>query len=1134
MTQHVKLKDEHEEVTMRQPFLITPSTTTKNYANTSKRKRHFWHTEISWTEMPDRMIYSNYPDYELVDNSICTSKYTFLSFLPKNLLEQFSKLPNLYFLLIGFLQMVREISTSGGLPVIFVPLTIVLTVTAIKDMFEDLKRHRDDETENNNVVLKYEGGEFEPTRWHELRVGDIVKVQNNEFIPADLILLQTSDPKGSCFVETKNLDGETNLKKKSIAKDLTNYYSTLESYSSQVAQLNYERPNPYLYKFRGSMKLSNNHEFSLDASNFLLRSCSLRSEYAVGVVVYSGHDTKIMLNSVRARAKSSRLERIMNKQIFYVFIIQMILCLLVSCGAAVLFQYFKNIVPYLHLNSHFLKDSNFFMVWLIKFGNWVLIFTNFVPISLIVTLETVKFLQGKIMATDPKMVALATQMAVSVQSSRLNEELGQINYVFSDKTGTLTCNVMEFKNICVMDSSFGEDYGHRGVLPKVSNVNFKDKNFFTALNNSSNNNHKIAHECLLMLSLCHTIFPEEKGDKIFYNASSPDELALVNFAKMCGYEFTQVDSKNTYTIKRDGGNMLNYQILHVLEFNSTRKRMSVIFEDSNGNIVLYCKGADSIIIDRMAINKNMHVEKVKDHLTRYAESGLRTLLLSKRVINKKEYLSWNEKYLKACLTMKDRETEMERIQEEIEVELEIIGATAIEDKLQDDVATTISSLKDSGIKVWVLTGDKQETAINIGYSCKLLHHGMQNIVIDGKSTHEIITRINHIDDDLRNNPKYDDFALVISGDALLEAMKPHISEILFNICEKSKVVIACRVSPKQKKEIVELVKQYAPDKVTLAIGDGANDVNMITAAHVGIGIRGLEGYQAARASDYAIGEFKLLRRLLFYYGRESYRKNSGLVCYNFYKNLLLVLPQFWFGFVNMFSGQILYDPILFQLYNIMFTALPIVVYALVDKEFPGSYLEKNPRLYKGGLSDSYFNSKIFWFNFMLAAFQAILIPIFSFFSMEGQFVDCSGHMSGFWNSGMMCYGALIIVVNFKILLISQNANLLNYLAVFGSIAAFIVCFLIFNHLKFDLAYEDFHKNYDHFALYFGTILILCSTTLIEWAYARYFCIIKISEEVSIYEEKHPDSKRKESKNKGKEVFPSMIELGSPGSPMSPY
>lgn len=294
--------------------------------------------------------------------------------------------------------------------------------------------------------------------------------------------------------------------------------------------------------------------------------------------------------------------------------------------------------------------------------------------------------------------------------------------------------------------------------------------------------------------------------------------------------------------------------------------MSVVIRTPDEKIKVLCKGADSIIEKRLSNRKNMDV--TEKYLEEYASKGLRTLLLAEKEISEEEYKEWQEEYDEACLETENREEKVNKVAEKIEWDFELIGATAIEDKLQDEVAETISVLKMAGIKVWVLTGDKIETAINIGYSCKVLSNDMDQYIIDATELDEIRTQLEDSQSKYESSDAQN-FGLIVAGDSLLKITDDSSVCVLFQkLADKMQVVIACRVSPKQKAEIVKLVKDKYPNKTTLSIGDGANDVNMITTADIGVGISGLEGQQAARASDYAIGQFKFLRNLILVHGRE--------------------------------------------------------------------------------------------------------------------------------------------------------------------------------------------------------------------------------------------------------------------------
>jgi len=797
---------------------------------------------------------------------------------------------------------------------------------------------------------------------------------------------------------------------------------------------------------------------------------------------------------VSARGKSSKLERMMNKQIILVFIMQNILCFIIAIYATI-----WNVGKYDELNVYLKFTDDYhkhpimatLLYFITKYGNWLVIFTNFVPISLLVTLEMVKFIQAKYVMSDPRMMDDVNGTNAVVQTSRLMEELGQVNYIFSDKTGTLTCNIMEFKKLCIMGETYGEDRGHdHRKQPSVSNVDFLDKEFFNCLQDPGHQHFHHAHEILFLLSTCHSINIDETKGSREYSASSPDELALVNFAKYCEYEYIGKTEKDELLLKVNGKDE-KHRLLHMLEFDSDRKRMSVILETAKGEIVLYCKGADSIIIDRMCKKSNNHISKVNEKVEEYANIGLRTLLVAKKVLQRDAYNAWAQEYHRACSAIKDRELEMAKLQEEIEQDLVVIGATAIEDKLQDKVGETIYSCREAGMKVWVLTGDKTETAINIGHSCKLLDHSQKIFIIDVQSPEELSERIVQVEEAAKHRLEVERgaYALVITGKSLIYSHhggeNGELSNRLYNIFSKADAVVACRVSPKQKRDIVELVKSKVPEAVTLAIGDGANDVNMITAAHIGVGIKGLEGYQAARASDFAIGEFKLLRRLLLFYGREAYRKNSTLVLYNFFKNQILILPQFWYGFVNGFSGTSLYEPFIFQLYNICYSALPIVIYAVSDKEYNGSFLERNPKYYRPGLVDNFFNMKLFWRWFSAGSIQAIVIATTAFQALSTNFINDDGYTVGFYSSGMMAYSSLVICANFKILLFSNTITIFNLFIVFGSILFYIGNFALLSSFGWSANYNEFSKIFGTWNYWWGTGLMVALTTILDLAVSRF-------------------------------------------------
>ena len=941
-----------------------------------------------------------------ITNSIKTCKYNCATFIPKNMWEQFHKAANIYFIAIAVLQMLPQISVTGGIPNILLPLVFVLAVSATKDLFEDIKRSKSDKEENMRTTLKRYNGEWVEVRWLEVCVGDIVKILKDENFPSDILLLASSDLKGLAYIETKNLDGETNLKHKQSHKETHTLFKTHEKIDKFTGSVRCDEPNSIIYQFNGVFSFET---FAIPLTNdqLLLRGSSLKNtDWIVGVVIYTGHQTKIMLNSANSRKKTSKLERKMNIQIMLIFLMQVSLC--VACSLYYSYWYTQNkTVTDIYLELVTSGESTLFVYqFIVQFFTWMLLFTNFVPISLLVTLEMVRYLQASFISNDLKIYYEPDDIPAGVQSSNLNEELGQITYIFSDKTGTLTRNVMEFKKMSINSCKFGKSE-HLEPSKKLPHVDFVDESF--------DPQDPQFYDFLIHLALCHTILTEEKEGKIEYKASSPDELALVNAARYFGFNFIGRDSDQNVLLEIANTQIL-IKILNVLEFNSDRKRMSVIISLPNGQYRLLCKGADTILLPLLI--PTSCIESTYTHLEELATEGLRTLVLAQKDLTPQEYHDWSQEYTSAMRDISNREKRVAAVSENIEKNMVLIGATAIEDRLQDQVPESIKILREAGIKIWVLTGDKIETAVNIGYSCNLLSNAMTRITVEATSTQAVRDQLEQGLVTCKKNPS-GEHALVISGEALIRASGTDLSVLLVKLSDLCRVVLCCRVSPQQKADVVKLVRLAKPSALTLAIGDGANDVNMITAAHVGIGIAGLEGSQAVRASDYSIGQFYFLQRLLFVHGRECYRRNATLICFNFYKNVLLVIPLLYYGMFSAYSGQLLYNMWTYQLFNIMFCAMPIVVYAVFDIEIPHKELESNPTFYKLGLYGKLFSTSIFWFWVLEAFVQGLIVVLISVFTICMTSGDRRyGQMDNMWVAAKLIFGLVVFLVNIKVYMFS--------------------------------------------------------------------------------------------------------------------
>ena len=1031
-------------------------------------------------------------------NSISTSKYTYYNFLPKILFEQFSKIANIYFLIIAFFQVFKEISNSNGKPVILFPLFIVVSVNGVKDFYEDWKRKKSDDKENskNTWIYSYKKRNFVKKKWKDVLIGDIIKVKEDEFFPADCIVLTTSEESNCCYIETKSIDGETNLKfkktNKKLVELLNNSKDTENLINLDTSLIQCQQPNEFIYEFNGKFIGPNNIEFFLDIDNFILRGCSLKQTgYIYAIVIYVGHDTKIMKNSVSAKEKVSKIEYIMNNQIIIVFVLQFIIGIVSSLVGNIQLNNDKNYLGYIYpiINNKESININFGK-FIITIGTWIILINNIVPISLLMTMEMVKYIQGIFISWDFHMYDLTNHQKPKVQTSTLNEELGQVKFIFTDKTGTLTKNYMEYKAMSINGKIYGINTKEKKKKSRkdeygiITNFNFSCPEFkkdFVKCVNKNDIQYKRIHLFLLCLSLCHSVITDQNSSpNIVYKSSSPDETAMVNCARKFGLIFAGRDiydnifilEKNEITGKYE---KISYKLLSCLDYSSERKRMAVIIRSPDNKIYLFAKGADSAIGERVTQNKEL-IDITGEHLIQFAKHGLRTLMVAYRELTEEEYNMYDNAYKLAMNRPEEKEKLFKDAYALVENNYFLLGATAIEDKLQDNISNVLYNFIEAGIKIWVLTGDKMDTAKSIAYSCKLLDHSFiifqfENLNNVDKS--ELIFKIKETlkdfikqylksENEKESNNKY---GLIVSMTELNIILgNEELENIFYSLSIKCNTVLCCRVSPKQKAEMVNLVKKRQPEVTTLAIGDGANDVNMITTASIGIGIMGVEGLQAARASDYCISEFQFLKRLLFVHGRESYRKNSFIVCYNFYKNFLFVLPQFWLGFFNYFSGQYLYDPYIYQLFNIIFTCFPIAWFGIYDKEVSYDILMDDSRYYTQGIINKLFHNKRFWKWVFYGILQALFVFIYSFPTCE---YISNGHLHDLGSQGSIAYSSIVLITNFKILTTTNSHTFISLgFFLFSILSYYLILWLMslyyafynFNHLKMLFKSWQFYLN----------------------------------------------------------------------------
>ncbi|KAF8359761.1 hypothetical protein PRIPAC_94756 [Pristionchus pacificus] len=1048
----------------------------------AKKSWKFWQkgeAEIA----KERRLRANDQEYnkqfKYANNIIKTSKYNLITFIPRNLFEQFTRLANIYFLILLVLQFIPQISSVSWKSTFF-PLVIVLAFTAIKDAYDDVQRHISDRSVNNRKCHIVRNGQLKEETWSKVQVGDMIRMSSNQFVAADLILLSTSEPHGIAYIETKELDGETNLKTKSALEETKSMEDRLDSISRFNGEIICEGPNNKLDKFQGQLNW-NQRTTPITNDSILLRGCILKNtRWCYGLVIFTGPETKLMMNSGKSQFKRTGLDKFLNILILGIVVFLLAMCLICSilCGVWEweIGRFFTGYLPWETFVPRAEKAgvaASITVISILNFFSYIILLNTVVPISLYVSVEVLRFVHSMWINYDRKMYFENGEHSVGAQArtTTLNEELGQVQYIFSDKTGTLTQNIMTFNKATINGVSYGDVRDSRGNIVEInenspqvlfsSNPYFEDsfKWFDKTLKTATQRNVPEVRQFWLTLALCHTVMPERDQGNLRYQAQSPDEAALTSAARNFGFVFLS-RTPNSITIL-DNGNEVTYELLSILDFNNDRKRMSVILRTPEGAIRLYCKGADMMIMPRLSPRTPSSLRDATiSHMDEFAAIGLRTLVLAYRDIEEGYFQDWLRRQKEAALDLNNREQRLDQVYDEMESDLTLIGATAIEDKLQDGVPQTIARLKRANIKIWVLTGDKTETAINIAYSCNLLSDDMRHtVVIDGTNEEEVEVQlketrllfsgayIDNITPVLKGRGKV---AMVVNGDSLRFCLEKRLERTFLELTCACDAVICCRVTPLQKAEVVELVKSNMK-AVTLAIGDGANDVSMIKTAHIGVGISGQEGMQAVLSSDYSIGQFKYLERLLLVHGRWSYLRMSKFLRYFFYKNFAFTLTHFWFAFFCGYSAQSIFDDRSIASYNLLFTSLPVLAMGAFDQDVDDHYSVKFPRLYLPGQFNHFFNMRLFIFSLLHGIFSSLVVFFIPFGAFSMEMAANGKDVGDLAVLEFTTFTALIIVVSAQMALDTAYWTWLNHAFLWGSIAIYFgLSFILYEALSSSL------------------------------------------------------------------------------------
>ncbi|KAG5980935.1 hypothetical protein E4U55_003469 [Claviceps digitariae] len=878
----------------------------------------------------------------------------------------------------------------------------------------DLTDIQEEEEEADNAYQPSSFVQETSRKSKDLKVGDVLKLSKGQRVPADVVILQCyngeapakSSPareatehetllaftdnesnvkgkepeqsdthkndaegnggSGETFIRTDQLDGETDWKLR-LASALTQGIPPEEFVRLRVTG---GKPDKKVNDFVGTIELMPTRQDAMSHQWILHQQQQQREAEAeeenskrmaglsidntawantviasqgttLAVILYTGPQTRSALSTSPSRSKAGLLEYEINS-------LTKILCVLTLALSVVLVA----------LEGFGKTTGN---VWYIKIMRFLVLFSTIVPISLRVNLDMGKSAYSKFIQSDPGIPGAV------VRTSTIPEDLGRIEYLLSDKTGTLTQNDMEMKKVHVGTVSYANEamdevksYVRQGfhIQPTTEPSSqtmliTPSSTFSTTVNVGATRTRREigarVRDVVLALALCHNVTPtidtEDGKEVTSYQASSPDEIAIVKWTESVGLKLSSRDRKSmTLESAETGRPVVRVRILEAFPFTSDGKRMGILVqfhEDtgavnaslSTGEIWFYQKGADTVMSSIVAAN-----DWLDEETANMAREGLRTLVVGRKKLSYKQYREFAAQYQEASLSIAGRDAGMQRVVSHyLEKDLELLGVTGVEDKLQKDVKPSLELLRNAGIKIWMLTGDKVETARCVAVSSKLVARGQYIYTVAKLKRPDAAQE--HLDF-LRSKT---DACLLIDGESLQLLLTKFRIEFV-SIAVQLPTVVACRCSPTQKAEVAKLIKEYTKKRVC-CIGDGGNDVSMIQAADVGVGIVGKEGRQASLAADFSIEQFHHLVKLLVWHGRNSYKRSAKLAQFVIHRGLIIAVCQTMYSIAMDFEPDGLYKDWLLVGYATIYTAAPVLSLVL-DKDVDENLANLYPELYK--------------------------------------------------------------------------------------------------------------------------------------------------------------------------------------------
>lgn len=638
-----------------------------------------------------------------------------------------------------------------------------------------------------------------------------------------------------------------------------------------------------------------------------------------------------------------------------------------------------------------------FIVAVIRF---MILLSFLIPISLKLFMMLARFGFAKQISNDTEIEGCIAKNETIV------DDLGKIQMILTDKTGTITKNEMYMDKIIV-----------RNFVYDKSKFAIEIKNFYEEKHSPERLR---LNKLAFAMVICNNVMLRYEGTQKVFDASSPDEIAMIRYFESLGYNILWRDDKKI-EVADPNNEIFGFNILDIYPFESARKRMGVIVEEiRHGNeknkLWFYLKGADQIIKEK--VHRPQDKLAAEENTLVLAIEGLRTLCFARKSLNESEYSSYKEQEKENLIN--GNRLANEQLVNSLEDDMKLLGVTGVKDLLQDNVQNTFASIEQAMLKLWILTGDKLETAQHICKSTGLVKRTRTVRILSSVNDAEIHDMINASNAQILN---ITDVVLLIDGDVLKRALE--INKIGFiKYCLAYNYICFSRCTPSQKFTIAETLNKHLKKRI-LTVGDGGNDVGMIQVANIGVGIYGKEGNQAALAADFTITKFCYLSKLVFYHGRNAHRGISSIVQFILHRGLIISWTQEIFSALFYMISMPIFNGFLMVSYSSVFTILPVLC-VIYDSDIKWSKLQDYLNFYatsgKGG------NVKIFFCWIFISIYQSAAVFIASLLIFENFFSNFVG----------IVFTTLILVESFNVLMLVSKCSKLLTLAIFLTIGLFVL------------------------------------------------------------------------------------------------